>query len=83
MNQGWAHRTPKKTAAAAKKRRSELDKLLEAGSSSFHFETARQTANRLGQELGPIHVDTRMETDTSEDDESAEEEPLEVAAECP
>jgi hypothetical protein len=43
---------------SSKKRRSELDKLLEAGSSSFHFETARETATRLnGNELGPIHVD--------------------------
>ena len=43
---------------SSRKRRSELDKLLEAGSSSFHFETARETATRLnGNELGPIHVD--------------------------
>ena len=42
----------------SRKRRSELDKLLEAGSSSFHFETARETATRLnGNELGPIHID--------------------------
>ena len=42
----------------SRKRRSELDKLLEAGSSSFHFETAREATNRInGETLGPIHVD--------------------------
>ena len=37
----------------SKKRRSELDKLLEAGLSSFHCETAKQAADRLG----PLKVD--------------------------
>ena len=40
---------------SSKKRRSELDKLLEAGLSSFHCESARQAADRLG--LGPLKVD--------------------------
>ena len=51
-------------------RRSELDKLLEAGSSSFHFETAKQTADRLGV----LHVSVAGKDETSSEDESAGEE---------
>ena len=57
-----------------RKRRTELDKLLDAGSSSFHFETAKQTAERLG----PIHVDVDNEN-TSEEKDSEEEESLSEA----
>jgi hypothetical protein len=46
-----------------RKRRSELDKLLEAGSSSFHFETAKEATTRInGVDLGPIHVDVEDKT---------------------
>ena len=49
---------------SSRKRRSELDKLLEAGSSSFHFETARETATRInGNELGPIHIEVDDSSD--------------------
>ena len=55
------------TASAAvspssKKRRSELDKLLEAGLSSFHCETAKQAADRLG----PLQVDVSDNNSGSE-----------------
>ena len=46
-----------------RKKRTELHKLLDAGSSSFHFETAAQEKARESSEkgmtngLGPIHVD--------------------------
>merc|ERR1712223_145680 len=46
---------PSAVSPSSKKRRSELDKLLEAGLSSFHCETAKQAADRLG--LGPLKVD--------------------------
>ena len=36
---------------SSKKRRSELDKLLDAGLSSFHCETAKQAAARLGNDF--------------------------------
>lgn len=45
----------------SRKRRTELDKLLDAGSSSFHFETAKATAERLG----PIHIDVDDEKQNS------------------
>jgi len=40
-------------------RRSELDKLLEAVDTSFHFETAAAAAKRMSgsQELGPLEID--------------------------
>ena len=47
---------------ASKKRRSELDKLLEAGLSSFHCETAKQAADRLG----PLQVDVSDNNSGSE-----------------
>ena len=47
--------TTASVSPSSKKRRSELDKLLEAGLSSFHCETAKQAADRLG--LGPLKVD--------------------------
>eukprot|EP00095_Tigriopus_kingsejongensis_P006037 maker-scaffold889_size84747-snap-gene-0.26 protein:Tk06037 transcript:maker-scaffold889_size84747-snap-gene-0.26-mRNA-1 annotation:"PREDICTED: uncharacterized protein LOC103314234" len=54
-----------------KRRRTELDKLLEAGSSSFHFETARQACSRENG-LGPIHVDvTTSELSSVGPDEAA------------
>jgi len=52
-------------------RRSELDKLLEAVDTSFHFETAAAAAKRIGGgELGPLEIDVS----DSNMDESAEEE---------
>ena len=53
-----------------KKPRSELDKLLEAGSSSFHFETAKQAENRKEDEngLGPIHIDVSEHSSSSQED---------------
>ena len=54
---------------STRKRRTELDKLLDAGSSSFHFETAKQTAERLG----PIHIDVNEKRDnrrSSDEEES-------------
>ena len=60
-------------ADISRKRRTELDKLLDAGSSSFHFETAKQTAERLG----PIHIDVNGVKDgnhsNSDEDESLSE----------
>ena len=47
---------------ASKKRRSELDKLLDAGLSSFHCETAKQAAARLG----PLQVDVSDNNSGSE-----------------
>lgn len=47
---------------ASKKRRSELDKLLDAGLSSFHCETAKQAAERLG----PLQVDVSDNNSGSE-----------------
>ena len=47
---------------ASKKRRGELDKLLEAGLSSFHCETAKQAAARLG----PLQVDVSDNNSGSE-----------------
>ena len=55
---------------SGRKRGSELEKLLEAGSSSFHFETAKQTADRLGV----LHVSVAGKDETSSEDESAGEE---------
>ena len=43
---------------SSKKRRSELDKLLEAGLSSFHCETAKQAADRLGMISSKISIIT-------------------------
>ena len=43
-------------------KRSELDKLLEAGLSSFHCETAKQAADRLG----PLQVDVSDNNSGSE-----------------
>ena len=54
---------------STRKRRTELDKLLDAGSSSFHFETAKQTAERLG----PIHIDVDNEKETPENSDEEEE----------
>ena len=54
---------------SSRKRRTELDKLLDAGSSSFHFETAKQTAERLG----PIHIDVDDEKESPENSEGEEE----------
>ncbi len=55
--------------------RSELDKLLEAGSSSFHFETARQASQRAQATtsdgaggLGPIHVDVSDQSNSGQED---------------
>ena len=45
--------TSNSLSPVSKKRRSELDKLLEAGLSSFHCESAKQAADRLG----PLKVD--------------------------
>lgn len=66
--------TQQSPLSPGRKRGSELEKLLEAGSSSFHFETARQTANRLGV----LHVDTKddeEDSDSSEEEAEAEPEP--------
>ena len=49
--------------------RSELDKLLEAGLSSFHCETARQAADRLG----PLKVDVSDNSSESGSTNSAEQ----------
>jgi antitoxin component of MazEF toxin-antitoxin module len=57
-----------------RKRRSELDKLLEAGSSSFHFETARAAANRTGDSLGPLQVDVSDNNSEAGSGSSAEAE---------
>jgi len=56
-------------------RRSELDKLLEAVDTSFHFETAAAAAKRLGgpSDLGPLEIDVS----DSNLDESGQEEDLE------
>ena len=48
-----SEKTANSLSPVSKKRRSELDKLLEAGSSSFHCESAKQAADRLG----PLKVD--------------------------
>ena len=42
--------TAQESPSPKRRKRSELDKLLEAGSSSFHFETAREATNREGEE---------------------------------
>jgi len=71
---------------SSRKRRSELDKLLEAGSSSFHFETAKEATSRMnGENLGPIHVDVdsssvgKTNNETEEESESEPEEVFEPA----
>ncbi len=50
-----------------KKRRSELQKLLEAGLSSFHCETAKQAADRLG----PLKVDVSEDADNNSESGSS------------
>ena len=54
---------------STRKRRNELDKLIDAGTSSFHFETAKQTAERLG----PIHIDVDDEKESPENSDEDEE----------
>lgn len=50
----------------SRKKRSELDKLLEAGSSSFHFETAKEATTRtVSNGLGPIHIDVSEHSNSS------------------
>jgi len=56
-------------------RRSELDKLLEAVDTSFHYETAAAAAKRIGgsAELGPLEIDvsdSNMESGDEEDEET-------------
>ena len=61
-----------------RKRRTELDKLFDACSSSFHFETAKAASERLG----PIHIDVD-DDDTKDDDndDNTEEEESQSDAE--
>ena len=67
---------------SSRKRRSELDKLLEAGSSSFHFETAREATTRInGENLGPIHVDVDSGSGNKTKNEPADEEASESEVE--
>ena len=56
-------------------RRSELDKLLEAVDTSFHYETAAAAAKRLkgSEELGPLEIDvsdSNMDSGEDEEDEN-------------
>ena len=47
-----------------KRRRTELDKLLDAGCSSFHFETAKEF-HKNNAALGPIHIDVSEDASNS------------------
>ncbi|XP_059084397.1 claspin-like [Tigriopus californicus] len=67
--QQMSERDRNQDSPSPKRRRTELDKLLEAGSSSFHFETARQASCRENG-LGPIHVDVTDHHSNSSTDES-------------
>lgn len=67
--QQLSERDRNQESPSPKRRRTELDKLLEAGSSSFHFETARQASCRENG-LGPIHVDVTEHHSNSSTDET-------------
>ena len=55
-------------SASKRTRRSELDKLLEAVDTSFHFETAAAQAKRLSDSgLGPLEIDVSDSCDSTEE----------------
>jgi len=80
---GWSEKLSKSSSylsPSKRARRSELDKLLEAVDTSFHFETAAAAAKRLGvdnqSDLGPLEIDVSDSNVGSDEDSSRPQEPV-------